>query len=88
MSSFFDDKATLAMGAAFDRACRSLAHLARNDHARELIAKRIIEAAIMGERDPVRLNSKVLMRFHMDNLRMQVSSGRRNMPVAPMARTH
>jgi hypothetical protein len=76
------------MGTAFDRACSSLARLARNDHGRELIAKSIIEAAMMGEHDPVRLHSRVLMRFHMDNLRMQVSSGPRNLPVAPMARTH
>ena len=41
---FFDDEATLAMGAAFDRACSSLGRSARHDSARELIAKRIIEA--------------------------------------------
>ena len=49
----FDDKATRAMGAAFDQACVSLRHLARADKVRELIAKRIIEAAINGERDPI-----------------------------------
>ena len=60
---FFDDEATLAMGAAFDRACSSLGRSARDDSARELIAKRIIEAATKGERDPVRLHSQVIMRF-------------------------
>ena len=60
---FFDDDTTLAMGAAFDRACSSLGRSARHDSARELIAKRIIEAATKGERDPVRLHSQVIMRF-------------------------
>jgi hypothetical protein len=62
---FFDDEATLAMGAAFDRACISLGRSARHDSARELIAKRIIETATKGERDPVRLHSQVFMRFWM-----------------------
>ena len=46
----FDDEATRAMGAAFDQACRSLRHFAHFDRVRELVAKRIIEAAKNGER--------------------------------------
>jgi hypothetical protein len=83
MSSFFDDTATLAMGAAFDRACSSLGHVARSNNARELIAKRIIEAAIMGERDPARLHSAGL--HAIDDLRIPVISGPRKMPVAVFA---
>ena len=49
---FFDDKATLAMGAAFDQACRSLRRFARADKVHELIAKRIIEAAKTGDDPP------------------------------------
>ena len=60
---FFDDKATLAMGAAFDQACGSLRRFARYDKVRELIAKRIIEAAKNGERDPIQLHSQAIMGF-------------------------
>ena len=65
----FDDQATLAMGAAFDQACGSLAHFARAD-VRQLLAKRIIEAAIRGEVDPVRLHSQALTGFSIDNVYM------------------
>ena len=55
---FFDDKAILVMGAAFDEACGSLRRFARYKKVRELIAKRIIEAAKTGELDPIRLIRK------------------------------
>jgi hypothetical protein len=42
----FDDEATRAMGVAFDLACSSHRQLARAEKVRELIVKRIIEAAI------------------------------------------
>ena len=48
----FDDAATLAMGEAFDHACKSLRRFGTLITARELIAKRIIDAAENGERDP------------------------------------
>jgi hypothetical protein len=38
MSSFFDDRATLAMGAAFDEACRSLGRFARGNAAIMLVS--------------------------------------------------
>ena len=71
---FFDDKATLAMEAAFDQACSSLRHLARADKVRELIAKRIIEAATNGELDPNRLHSQALMGFSIDDVSIPVVS--------------
>ena len=87
---FFDDEATLAMGAAFDRACSSLGRSARDDDSdRELIAKRIIEAATKGERDPVRLHSQVFMRFWMPDP-VSAVSGPGEMPTvirAAVART-
>ena len=70
----FDDEATLAMGAAFDQACSSLRHLAFADKVRELIAKRIIEAAINGELDPIRLQSQAVMGFSIDDVSMPVVS--------------
>jgi hypothetical protein len=70
----FDDAATRAMGAVFDQACVSLRRLARADKVRELIAKRIIEAVINGERDPIRLHSQALMGFSIDDVSMPVAS--------------
>ncbi len=70
----FSDEVTLAMGTAFEQACGSLRHLACADKVRELIAKRIIEAAKNGERDPVRLRSHALMGFSIDDVSMPVVS--------------
>ena len=76
----FDDEAARAMGAAFDQACVSLRHLAHADKVREIIAKRIIEAAINGERDPIRLHSQALMGFGIDDVSMPVASVGRTVP--------
>ena len=78
---FFDDKATLAMGAAFDQACRSLRHFARAGQVRELIAKRIIETAKHGELDPIRLRSHALMGFSIDDVSVPVVCVARDLPV-------
>ena len=67
---FFDNEATLAMGAAFDLACSSLRYFARVERVRELVAKRIIEAAKNGERDPIRLHSQAIMGFCIDDMSM------------------
>ena len=56
----FDDNATLAMNEAFDHACLSLHRFGTLITVRELIAKRIIEAAKNGERDPVQTLSAVI----------------------------
>ena len=77
---FFDDKATLAMGAAFDEACGSLRRFARYKKVRELIAKRIIEAAKTGELDPIRLHSQAILEFSIDNVSMPSVSVDRNPP--------
>jgi len=76
----FDDETTFAMGVAFDQACSSLRHLGYADKVRELIAKRIIEAAINGERDPIRLHSQALMGFGIDDVSMPVASVGRTVP--------
>jgi len=64
---FFDDQATHAMGAAFDEACRSLTRFASTAARRELIARRIIEAAKNGERDQTRLRSQALLDLFTDD---------------------
>jgi hypothetical protein len=67
-SVVLDDAATLAMGVAFDLACVSLRGFSRDNDVREAIAKRIVEAAANGERDPVRLHSKAFMGFCVDDV--------------------
>jgi hypothetical protein len=59
-SAAFDHNATRAMGKAFDRACHSLHDIGQPDLVREIIAKRIIEAARDGERDPDQLCVRAL----------------------------
>lgn len=51
----FDDATTRLMGEAFDAACRELHDRGQPDLVHEIIAKRIIAAARMGERDPTKL---------------------------------
>ena len=58
---WFDDAATLAMGEAFDRACKSLRNFGSTGRVREIIAKRIIDAAKNGERDSARLHDQALI---------------------------
>ena len=76
----FDDEATSAMGDAFDQACSSLRDFGCRT-VREIIAKRIIEAAKNGERDPIRLHSQAIMGFSIDDVSMPVVSVGRNLPV-------
>jgi hypothetical protein len=80
----FDDEAVRAMGAAFDQACRSLRLFAHFDRVRELVAKRIIEAAKNGERDPIRLHWQAVMGFSIDEVSIPVDSVGRNLPIPPV----
>jgi hypothetical protein len=77
----FDDKAIRAMGAAFDQACHSFRNFAHFDRVREVVAKRIIEAAKNGERDPIRLQWQAVIGFSFDDVSMPVDSVGRNLPV-------
>jgi hypothetical protein len=63
----FDDEATRLIGEAFDAACGDDLH-DTGQHAlvREIIAKRIVEAAKKGERDPVRLRAAGLAALRYD----------------------
>ena len=56
----FDDQATQAMGEAFDRACESLGDFGNTVTVRETVAKRIIEVAKTGKRDPAGLCRQAL----------------------------
>ena len=70
----FDDAATLAMGEAFDRTCKSLRIIGDTVTVREIIAKRIIEAAKNGERDPARLYEQALIIFGIVDVSMLLVS--------------
>ena len=60
---------TLAMGEAFDHACMSLrSHSAIQSQCVETIAKRFIEAAKNGERDPARLHEQALKAFRIEEI--------------------
>jgi hypothetical protein len=56
----FNYDATQAMGEAFDRACHALHDIGQPDLVREIIARRIIEVARNGERDPGELCARAL----------------------------
>ena len=73
----FDEAATAAMGEAFDKACTSLRNLGSTREVREILAKRIIDAAENGERDPIRLREHALIPFGREDLSMFVSAGHR-----------
>src|SRR4029450_6330794 len=61
---WFDDAAPLAMGEAFDRACKSLGNL--GSAVPEIIAYLIIQAAKTGEREPARLYGQVLKALRLE----------------------
>ena len=63
-NAWFDDAATLAMGKAFDNACKSLQDFGS---APEIIANLIIAAAKDGERDSARLSEQALSAFGIDD---------------------
>ena len=77
----FDDAATSAMGEAFDKACKSLRNFGSAGTVREIIAKRIIDAAKNGERDPARLHEQALIPFGIEDMSMLVVSVGRDFPV-------
>jgi hypothetical protein len=77
---WFDDTATMAMGEAFDHACVSLHRFGRSVTARELIAKRIINAAKKGERSPDRLYRQALKAIRIEDMSMLVIGPRSPLP--------
>jgi len=57
VSGVFDPEAIAAMSEAFEAACAVLQDAGQPEVVREIIAKRIIAAATIGERDPLRLQA-------------------------------
>ena len=62
----FDDQVTQILGEAFDSACKELHDKGQPSIVYEVIAKRIMDAAKTGERDPVRLRNTGLAAFGFD----------------------
>ena len=62
----FDDRMTAIMGEAFDSACRELNDSGQPPIVYEVIAKRIIDGARAGERDPLRLRNAALAALGFD----------------------
>jgi hypothetical protein len=56
----FDSETTHLMGAAYDKACRTLHDTGQPELVREIIAMRIVKAAKGGERDPDKLCERAL----------------------------
>ena len=79
---WFDAAATLAMGEAFDRACKSLRNFGS---APAIIANLIIAAAKNGERHPGRLYEKILKAYGIDDTSMLFVSVGRDLPVPAYA---
>jgi hypothetical protein len=82
---WFDDAATLAMGEAFDNACKSLRNFGSACTVREIIAKRIIDAANNGERDPAHLYEQALKALGIEDTSMLVVSVGRDLPIPAYA---
>ena len=79
----FDDAATLAMGEAFDNACKSLQNFGSAVPA--IVAQLIIAAAKNGQRDPARLYAHILKDYGIDDTSMLVVSVGRDPPVPTYA---
>ena len=80
---WFDDAATTAMGAAFDRACASLKDY--GSAVPTIIAERIIAVAKNGERDSDRLYEQALKAFAIVDASMLFVSVGRDPPVPAYA---
>jgi len=59
----FDSDATQVMGEAYDKARKMLHDKGQPDVVQEIIARRIVEIAMTGERDPDQLAKRALQAF-------------------------
>ena len=76
----FNHTATLAMGEALDRACKSVLNSGSTGTVREIIAKRIIAAAKNGDVS-VRLHEQALVPFGIEDMSMLYVSVGRDSPI-------
>jgi hypothetical protein len=57
----FEPKAIEAMTAAFEAVCKSLQLAKRDDPISQIVARKIVDIARTGERDPQRMHDLVLL---------------------------
>jgi hypothetical protein len=62
----FDPDTTHIMGQAFDDACKALPNVVQSDLVKYVIAKRIIQIAKNGERNPNQLCKRALQALGLD----------------------
>ena len=62
----FDDRTTQIIGEAFDSACKELHDTGQPPIVYEVVARRIIDAANVGERDLIRLRNAGLAALGFD----------------------
>lgn len=65
----FDDAVTRIMGEAFDAACEEIRSAGEPPIVREIMAKKIIDAARAGERDVNRLRDAALLALKRSQVR-------------------
>jgi hypothetical protein len=75
----FDDRATAAIGAAFDAARKDLHDIGQPDIVYEVLANRIVDAAHNGELNPARLCEIALTAFNAQQ-RAEATRGRNERP--------
>jgi hypothetical protein len=59
----FEPEVTAVLGKVFEEVLRSLGLADRSDPLTELVARKVIELAQRGERDPVRLQRLIIEEF-------------------------
>lgn len=64
----FDDETMRMMGEVFDRTCDALGNFSEGVTVREIIAKRIVEVAKTGERNPSHLYRQALKVLGIDEI--------------------
>ncbi len=62
----FDPETLEAMSVAFERACCALALRVRNDPINDIVAKKIVNFAHQGMRDPDQLTEATLISFRSE----------------------
>jgi len=67
----FDADATKAMGEAYDKAHRLLHDRGQPQIVQEIIAKRVIDLVVAGERDPDELARRALLALGLDTTELR-----------------
>jgi hypothetical protein len=85
----FEPEAIAAMSEAYDAACNDLGEAGQSEAVRERLARRILAAARLGERDPARLRAAALAAARGENeyLCTEALTGPSGLPRTSVSRT-